>query len=100
MICEGAYGHRDYHTVYSNPLLGRIVVGLQSVAPTVRWHTVLEYVFTFTALVLLTYVMVRFSKGYVLAVILQMAMAYEVYVAVQYTKIASLITAQYHLCAL
>ena len=102
MICEGAYGHRDYHTIYTNPILGRITAGLQGICPSVRWHSVLEYLFIFLTLSLVTYVLVRRCEhfGYLLSVILQLTVGYEAYVAFQYTKAAALIAAGALLCML
>ena len=37
MIAEGAYGNRDYHLIYTNVVLGKLYVMLQTVFPFVRF---------------------------------------------------------------
>jgi len=96
MISEGVYGQRDYHLIYSNAVLGRIVTGLCSAVSGVRWFVVLEIVLACFAFVLFTYVLAHYHNGKIVALFIEIACLYEIYVSVQYTKIASFIGA----CAL
>lgn len=93
MIAEGAFGKRDYHLVYCNVILGKIVSLLSSLIQGVRWHTVIQYFFVFAAMVAITYVLSHYRNGRVISVIVQLALLYEIYVSFQYTKNAVFVSA-------
>lgn len=122
MIVEGAYGTREPHLIYSNILLGYIYKGLYSLFPAVRWHTVLQYVFLFIALTTFSYIIQKMctrnssipgagsdqpvdavstgSMGRILSVLFTLAVSYEAYVSLQYSKTASLVPAIGYICLL
>ncbi len=93
MISEGAYGNRDYHLIYTNGLLGRIYVALSGICGCVRWHSVLQYAFLFIGFTLFTYIFCKRYNGKVLAVFFDLALFYELYVSIQYSKTAAFVSA-------
>ena len=92
MVSEGAFGLRDAHLPYSNYFLGVIEKALQTIIPQIRWHSVLEYMFIFFALCLVVYVLCHYEYGKLLSVALLMGCSYELYVALQFTKIPAAIS--------
>ena len=104
MFAEGAYGTRETHLIYPNIILGYIYKGLYSLCPTIRWHSVLQYVFVFIALTMLTYIILRCCCGCVgrsrLAIIILLAASYEAYVSLQYSKTAALVSVIGYICLL
>ena len=108
MIAEGVYGAREVHLIYTNVILGSIYKSLYSSFPGIRWHSVLQYVFLFTAFTTLTYVIqcmrpVREDgqntgksfkpNGRTVAALIVLSTFYEVYVSVQYSKTATIVCA-------
>lgn len=91
MIAEGAFGQNDYHLVYVNVILGKIVASLCSLIPSVRWYTLLQYMFIFVALFIVSLCLSHYRNGRFAAVILNASCLYEVLVSFQYTKIVSFI---------
>ncbi len=99
MIAEGAYGAREVHLIYANVILGYVYRFLYSLCPIIRWHSVLQYVFIFTALTAFTYMIraVCYEKGHedtgrVLPVVFILAVFHEAYVSVQYSKTATFVS--------
>ena len=99
MIAEGAYGAREVHLIYVNVILGYVYRFLYSLCPFIRWHSILQYIFIFTALTAFTYMIraVCSEKGHedagrILPVIFVLAVFHEVYVSVQYSKTATFIS--------
>ncbi|MCR4807603.1 MAG: hypothetical protein K5857_07990, partial [Lachnospiraceae bacterium] len=97
MIAEGAYGMSEVRLIYVNVILGYLYRFLYSVAPMVRWHSVLQYVFIFMAFTAFTYVIMaicikrkteKIAKP--LSIVFLLAMAYEGYVSLQYSKTATI----------
>ncbi len=93
MISEGAFGSREYHLVYVNVILGKVLTFLSGIISGIRWHSVLQYLFIFIALCLLTYIFSGYRNGKIYAMIMQIATAYELYVSLQYTKTAAYVAA-------
>ena len=93
LIGEGAFGTRDYHLVYSHSILGRVVSYLASIAPGIRWYVVLEYTFSFLAFVLLVFILCHFEHGRLYSSVILLASFYEIYIAVQFTKVSALVAA-------
>ncbi|MBR4718934.1 MAG: hypothetical protein IKP31_01685 [Lachnospiraceae bacterium] len=104
MFAEGAYGTRETHLIYPNIILGYIYKGLYSLCPSIRWHSVLQYAFLFIALTMLTYIILRCCRGCAgrswLAIIFLLAVSYEVYVSLQYSKTAALVSVTGYICLL
>lgn len=92
MIAEGAYGAKENHLIYTNIILGSIYKGLYSVCHSIRWHSVLQYLFLFVAFTTLIYILQKFSRGKITSVIVMLTVFYEVYVSVQYSKTAAIVS--------
>ena len=92
MIAEGAYGARDFHLIYSNVCLGKILNAFYAVLPAVRWHSVFQYIFLFMAFSMVTYLLCRRSHGKMLSLLFLLCTFYESYVLLQYTKTAVIIS--------
>lgn len=93
MLAEGAYGIKDAHLIISSTVLGKILVGLQTLFGSVRWHAVLQYLFLFISFTALTYCLSKDKKGKVLASFLLLSLFYECYVALQFTKTTMVVAA-------
>lgn len=93
MLVEGAYGIKDAHLIISSSVLGKILVCLQSLWGNVRWHAVLQYLFLFISFTALTYCLSKDTRGRVLSSFLLLALFYECYVALQFTKTAMVVAA-------
>lgn len=93
MIAEGAFGIRNSHIFFSNILLGKFTVLLQTLVPAVRWHIILQYVFIYMAYVFSTYVLVNHRRGKYVSVIAVLSTFYELYDSVQFTKTATFVCA-------
>ena len=91
LIAEGAYGYHEPHLIYSNIIYGKILCFFSGIIPSIRWHAVFEYIFTFFALTVFVYLISKDKKGRMLALILEAASFYEVYVALQFSKIATFV---------
>ena len=92
MIAEGAYGAKETHLIYTNVLLGSVYKALYSVCSCVRWHAMLQYLFLFVAFTVLTYVLTRYRFGKIISSIIVLSSFYEVYVSIQYSKSATVIS--------
>lgn len=93
MIAEGAYGLRENHLIYVSSILGRLLILLYSVAPVIRWHCILQYLFLFLAYFTIIVVLCRYRYGKLFSVLLLLCTFYESYVSLQYTKTATIVTA-------
>lgn len=91
LIAEGAYGYRNWHTLYTNVILSKFTCFLQGIVPSVRWHVVLQIIFVFAAFVCITFVLAHYRNGKALSVILQLSLFYEMYVSIQFTKTSAFI---------
>ncbi len=113
MIAEGAYGVREPHLIYTNIILGRVYRALYTLCPVIRWHSILQYIFLFAAMCVLTTILLKggkprgrffchiFSSGIsFLPIFLLLSISYEAYVSLQYSKTAALVSAIGYLCLL
>lgn len=91
LIAEGAYGSRDFHLVHSNGILGKLINGLSAMAPSVRWYMVLQLIMLTMAIIVFAFVAAHYRNGRKIAVIVEMACLYQVFVAMQFTKTATTI---------
>ena len=89
MIAEGAFGKRDAHVVFSHYILGLLEKGAQGVFTNVRMHSIIQYIFIFGGMLLVSYVLLQFKSGRIYVILFQMASFYEIYVALQFTKTAA-----------
>lgn len=93
LISEGSYGYRDYHLIYVNVILGKIITGLSLALPAIRWHMVIQYIFIFLIMCCLCMFLSHFKSGRTASFILQLGCFYELYVSCQYTKVVTFISA-------
>lgn len=103
MIAEGAYGTREPHLIYTNIILGYFYKGLYSLCPSVRWHSVLQYLFLFIGLTALTYIIQKIcggKLGRIISVIFTLTVSFEAYVSMQYSKTAAFISTIAYICLL
>ena len=91
MIAEGAFGHREWHLIYSNVILGKLYELLGTMFPLIRWHVILQYAFIYIAYVFAVYVISKHKRGMFMAVCAVLASFYEMYVSIQYTKTAAFV---------
>ncbi len=91
MIAEGAFGSRCPFLIYTNILYGRLLTLLYGIIPSVRWHSVLQYLFCFISLTLLTWLLSGFENGRFISAVMLLGSFYEIYVSLQYSKTAALI---------
>ena len=89
LLAEGAYGYYEPHILYSNTIYGKILCMFQMAVPSLRWHSVFMYLFTFAAMTSFVYAIAKDRKGKVLSVIVLAGMFYETYVAFQFSKVAT-----------
>ncbi|MBO4904432.1 MAG: hypothetical protein J5367_04345 [Lachnospiraceae bacterium] len=88
MLAEGVYGHTEPHLNYSGIIYGKILCFLSRMIPELRWHAVIMYAVTFCVTTAFTYILAKNAAGKILSVIYLAASSYEVYVALQFSKIA------------
>lgn len=91
MISEGAYGYREWHILISNVVLGKLYVLLSTIAPSIRWHSILQYVFIFLAYTVATYAISKHKNGILISATAILTTFYEMYVSLQYTKTGTFI---------
>ena len=96
-IAYGVYGEQyDYHVTYMNFAYGRFIVFLLKLFPKIPWYAVLFYIWIFTALTLLTYMIFKWNHalmGKVIVNALLLYFSYEGYIAIQFTKVAGIVAA-------
>lgn len=124
MIAEGAYGVREPHLIYTNIILGRVYRAFYTLCPVIRWHSILQYIFLFVAMCVLTTILLKRGDGssfhfasdgdgflgtffrtlrsrdIILPIIFILGISYEAYVSLQYSKTAALVSAAGYLCLL
>ena len=91
MIAEGAFGSRCPYLIYTNIMYGRLLTLLYALIPSVRWHSVLQYIFCFISFTLITYLLDGYRNGRLISALLLLSSFYEIYVSLQYSKTAALI---------
>ncbi len=96
MIASGAFGKPDFHLVYINAVLGHVMAFLYTVFPNMCWYETIQYVCIFLSLTVISYVFVkRFQENLIVryaGFIALIVSAYTLYVDLQYTKTAFILT--------
>lgn len=92
MICEGAFGKPDYHMIYTNVILGRVLVAILSIFPSIRAFITVQYVLIFISYCFICYYLCEKQYGYFYSFILVVSTFYECYVSFQYTKSGTIVT--------
>ncbi len=90
-LTEGVFGGNEPHVIFSNFLYGKLLCLLQTVMPGVRWHAVIMYLFAFIMSTAFVYVLSGDKKGKILSSIFLAGSFYEIYVALQFSKVPALI---------
>ena len=95
IVC-GAHGAYDYHLIFSNSLLGHVLVFLYRISGHIPWYPLLQYAVMLLSFSVITYVLIR-KNSHPSFVFLWTAVlllfAHDAYVAMQFTKTASLAAA-------
>lgn len=90
----GVSGIVSSYILYSNILIGKSLTILGSILPNMPWYIIFHFVLIFSALIIVTYVMVKRNKsltGKVLAVVTVAFVGYECYVEPNYMKTSVLL---------
>lgn len=95
-VAMGAYGERDFHLVFINVILGKLLVFLFSVFPGLNWYVVLYEVLIFTAITMLINIFEKkcekkFAAFPIILIIYLFAVNYYYYV--QFSKSAGILPA-------
>ena len=96
LLVEGAYGERSPYMIYSNILWGKLLVGLYTLLPTIKWYVLLMLLMLFFAYQSMTYVFLRMQGrkiGTVISTTMLFFCGYYSYVVFQYSRIAPVVTA-------
>ncbi|MBR6159028.1 MAG: hypothetical protein IKQ40_01905, partial [Lachnospiraceae bacterium] len=89
LLAEGAYGYSEAHLLYSNVVYGKVLCALQGLIPSARWHALLMILFAFAALTAFVFVLAKDLKGKILSVIFLASIDYELYTALQFSKLSA-----------
>lgn len=95
LLVEGAYGQRTPYMVYSNVIWGMILVGLYTLAPTIKWYLVVMFFMLFVAHSATTYMNIRLQGrkvGLVTSTLMLLFLGYCSYSMFQYSRITPMVT--------
>ena len=91
MISEGVYGSREAHLIYINIILGYLYKIMLCILPSIRWYSVIQYLFIFISFTGITYVILKRKHGRLLSTLFVSACFYELYISLQYTKTSAFV---------
>lgn len=94
-VTLGAFGKKDYHIVFANFILGKLIVILSNIVTSVNVYTLFQWIVLYVALGSLQYVLIEnkgIITGYVLSSCLAMTFFFQSYHALQFTKTAGVAT--------
>lgn len=93
-IASGAYGDYTWYFIYLHSGFAWILRAFYSIFPGLNWYTLVMYGLIFLALTLIGCIWIRRSEkvGAILAVMLVLACTYPLYVEMQYTKTAAVVS--------
>ena len=96
LISSGGFGSPNSHLVYINTILSSVLKYLYIIVPNVSWYESIQYLCIFVSLTTITYVVIKISEDNLFKVIIfALALffsAYTLYVQLQYTKTAAILT--------
>lgn len=95
-LVNGSRGLRDSHMVYSNILMGSLLVKLFSLNETIQWTAAIQYITLYISFSTVTYALITRLKGFFSCLIVTAAImwfSYEAYICMQYTKTAGIVAA-------
>lgn len=95
-LVDGARGIQTAHVLYQHIFLGYLYTFLYRFFPIVPWYSCLQYAVIYVSLAAIGYVIFeRFERftGIVLYVLVQLVIGHDLYVRMQYTKLAGLASA-------
>lgn len=90
-LTEGAFGDHEPHVLFSNIIYGKLLCTLQNTLSGIRWHAVLEIIFIFVISTAFVYVLAKDYRGKIISAVFLLGSAYEIYVALQFSKIPAFI---------
>lgn len=95
-VLSGAYGYGlNEHLLFQNIILGYILKGLYNIIPGISWYFVMQIFLCFLALTSVTYVILSNNHrfiGVILSIIFVAVFSEDVYILVNFTKTAGLVT--------
>lgn len=95
-IAEGIYGEKNAHLVFINIIFGKILKYMYILIPSIKWYTIMQYLFLFVSFSLFAYLLlknkVRLTR-YLLVLFVLIPFSYECYVKLQFTKTAGVLAA-------
>lgn len=91
IVC-GLKGVNDHHLVYMSSIIGRLLKILYMQMPGIPWYPVFQYVILFISFTTITYVILRWTDGAALWLIIPflIVFSYQGYIRLQYTKTAGI----------
>ena len=84
------------YLIFSNIVLGKILMILMGIAPKIAWYTVFHYVMILVSLIVISYIIISRndnSVGHMIAMIVAVFIGYECYIMPVYIKTAAVLTA-------
>jgi len=94
-IASGAYGDNTAYFIYLHSVFAWIMKAFYLVFPSFNWYTILMYSFMFASLTAIGFTWINRSErtGWIGAVLLVFLSLWPLYVEMQYTKTAAVVTA-------
>lgn len=94
-IASGAYGENTWYFIYLHSGFGWLLKGFYTLIPGLNWYTLVMYGLIFLSLTAVGFTWIRKNNkiGMILAMMLILCSAQPLYVEMQYTKTAAVVTA-------
>lgn len=94
-IASGAYGDQTWYFIYLHSGFGWLLKGFYTLIPGLNWYTLVMYGLIFLSLTAIGFTWIRKNKkiGTILSMMLILCSAQPLYVEMQYTKTAAVVTA-------
>ena len=92
LLVSGAYGVFDYHLVFINVIIGKLLIFLYSMLPSVSWYEIIQYVCILFSLIQITFVFFRNNKNIFLYLPILIIISINLYSNLQFTKTSSILT--------
>lgn len=88
----GEYGFYDYHIVFSNVILGWVLASLYQMINFIPWYELMHYLFIYLSLSFLTHIILNKGKSLLLLLTILLLFSIDLYVKLQFTKTASVLS--------
>lgn len=95
LISSGAYGHSDIHLVYISSIIGIVLKFLYLNFPSISWYDILQLILIYVSLTVISCIIYRKKSTRLIKIIYYgflLFIAYDVYVNIEFTKTAALLT--------